>query len=85
MISSFIQALCFIDVSEQEKNRRRIYDLPNAETKPKYFYPLYTKQRNIIYPKNVFKGKREWKIKQKMKLRIFTAFATTIKKTLQRQ
>ena len=40
MIISFIQALFFfikieVNMSEQEKKRKRIYDLFNAETKPK--------------------------------------------------
>ena len=40
MISSIIQGF-FVEIpsnmSEQEKKRQRIYDLLNAENKPKYF------------------------------------------------
>ena len=35
---------------EQEMNRQRIYDLLNAETKPKFFFCLpYTKQRKKFF------------------------------------
>ena len=56
MISSIIQVLFFIikiqpNMSEQEKKRQRIYDLFNAETKPKFFDLPYTKQRNF-FPEN---------------------------------
>ena len=41
MTSSIIQVFLKIKIqpnmSEQEKKRQRIYDLLNAETKPKYF------------------------------------------------
>ena len=48
MISSIIQAL-FIKIqpnrNEQEKKRQRIYNLLNAEIKPKFLLLPYTKQR----------------------------------------
>ena len=41
-------------MSEQEKKQQRIYDLLFAETKLKFFYLLYTKQRKIFYIKRAF-------------------------------
>ena len=43
-------------MSEQEKEQKRIYDLLNAETKPKFLCLLYIKQRKIFYS---FSRKRE--------------------------
>ena len=58
MISSIIQALFKIKIQlnmcEQEKKQQRIYNLLNAETKLKFLYPPYTKQRKIFYSKRAF-------------------------------
>ena len=65
---------------DQEKKRQRIYDLLNAETKPKFLSPLKTKQRKISFTeKENFKAKGAWRIKQNMKRMFFlTALASTI-------
>ena len=61
-------------MSEQEKKLQRIYDLLNDETKPKFLYLLYTKQKkkkkkkkkNFFFTgKENFKEKREERIEQK--------------------
>ena len=39
-------------MSEQEKKRQRIYDLLNAETKPKFVCPPYTKHRKKLQKKS---------------------------------
>ena len=44
-------------MSEQEKKRQRIYDLLNAETKPKFLCLTYTKQRNFFTLKEIFEAK----------------------------
>ena len=45
---------------EQEKKQQRIYDLLNAETRPKYLCPPYTKQRKKSFTeKKSFLRKRE--------------------------
>ena len=54
MISSIIQAFFFFikiqpNISEQEKKQQIIYDLLNAETKPKFLCLPYTKQRKKIF------------------------------------
>ena len=57
MISSIFLELFFIqpNKSEQEKKRRRIYDLLNVETKLKFLFLQYTKQRKkFFYRKNSF-------------------------------
>ena len=59
------------NMSEQEKKQQRIYDLLNAETKPKFLYQSYTKQRKIFSEKELFKEKGEWRSEQKMKRRLF--------------
>ena len=47
------------NMSEQEKKRQRIYDLLNAETKPKFLCLPYTKQRKkFFYRKKSFLKKR---------------------------
>ena len=58
-------------MSEQEKKRRRIYDLVNAETKPKFLCLTYTEQRKKFTEKKLFKEKGEWRIEQKMKGKLF--------------
>ena len=69
MIRSIIQAL-FIRIqhsmSEQENKRCRIYDLLNAQTKPK-FCQAYTKQRIFFKPKKSFLKRKvgDWTTKQK--------------------
>ena len=45
-------------MSEQEKKQQRIYDLLNAETKPKFLCLPYTKQINL-------QKKGVWRIEQK--------------------
>ena len=59
MLSSIIQALFSIKIepnmSEQEKKWQRIYDLLNAETKPKFLCLPYTKQRKFFTGKELFK------------------------------
>ena len=73
MISSIIQALFKIKIqpnmSKQEKKRQRIYDLLNAETKPKFLCLPYTKQRKSLYHKRAFKDKEKWRIEQKTQRR----------------
>ena len=39
-------------MSEQEKKGQSIYDLLNAETKPKFLCQPYTKQRKLFYKKS---------------------------------
>ena len=39
-------------MSEQEKKRQRVYDLLNAETKPKFLCLPYTKQRKKLQGKS---------------------------------
>ena len=65
-------------MSEQEKKRQRIYDLLNAETKPKkipkwleFLCLSYTKQRKILTEKELFKEKGNWGTKQKTKRMLF--------------
>ena len=41
----------------QEKKQQRIYDLPNAQTKPKFLCLTYTKQRHFFYRKRILKKK----------------------------
>ena len=53
MISSIVQALFSkiktkSNISEQEKEQQRIYDLLNAEIKPDFLYFQYTKQRKSL-------------------------------------
>ena len=67
MTSSIIQALFLLKfspkVSDQEKKRQRIYDLLNVETKSKFLYLSYTKQRKkFLTEKELFKEKEEWRI-----------------------
>ena len=45
-------------MSEQEKKLQRIYDLLNAETKPKFLCLLYTKQREKKITEEEFLRKR---------------------------
>ena len=42
------------NMSEQEKKRQRVYDLLNAETKPKFLCLPYTKQRKLFNRKRAF-------------------------------
>ena len=58
------------NTSEQEQKRQSIYDLFNTKTKPKFHCLRYTKGKIFDF-KNVFKGKEERKIEQKMKRRCF--------------
>ena len=63
-------------MSEQEKKRKRIYDLLNAKTKLKFLCLPYTKQRKKINRKRVFKEKDDW---TKTERRFLSALATVIK------
>ena len=49
-------------MSEQEKKQQRIYDLLNAEIKPKFLCLLYTKQRKILQNRSFLreKGVEDW-------------------------
>ena len=71
-------------MSEQEKKRQRIYDLLNAETKPKFLYLPYTKQRKKVFffiEKELFKERGGGGgSNKKEKERLLTALATTIKR-----
>ena len=59
-------------MSEQEKERLRIYELLYAETKTKFLCLPYTMQRFFFFTeKNLFNEKWEWRIEQKMKRRLF--------------
>ena len=54
-------------MSDQEKKQQRIYELHNAETKPKLICQPYTKRRKDFFTeKELSKGKVEWKIEQTM-------------------
>ena len=57
-------------MSEQEKKQQRIYDLLNAETKPKTFCLPYIKQRKLFTEKELHKENGEWRIEQNMKRRL---------------
>ena len=83
MIRFFIQAGFFLNSAKYMRARKemtKIYDLPNAETKPKFLCQLYTKQR-IFFPEKEFcKEKGKWRIEQKQKESFLTALAPAIKK-----
>ena len=54
------------NISEQEKKRKRINDLLNAETKPKFLCLPYTKQRIFFQKKSLSKkGSGGWNIKKR--------------------
>ena len=57
MISTFFKIKIQPNMNEQEKKRQRIYDLLNAETKPKFLCLPYTKQRKNFYAKRTFYGR----------------------------
>ena len=42
-------------MSKQEKKQQRIYDLLNAETKPKFLCLLYIKQRKTFIEKELLR------------------------------
>ena len=67
-------------MSEHEKKQQRIYIWLNAETKPKFLFLPYTKQRKKMIEKEHFKEKGEWRVERKEKRRILTALATAVKK-----
>ena len=74
-------------MSGQEKKRQRIYDLLNAEARPKFLCLPYTKQSFFVFfffffftEKQFFKEKGEWRIKQKRKEGFLTVLTTAIKK-----
>ena len=58
-------------MSEQEKKWQRIYDLLNAESKPKFLSLPYTRQGKNFTEKELFKEKLEERIKQKLKRMLF--------------
>ena len=53
------------------KKRQRIYDLLNAETKPKSLCLSYTKQIRFLTEKELFDEKGKWGIEEKTKRRLF--------------
>ena len=57
-------------MSEQEKKWQRIYDLLNAETKPKFAYYIQSKEK-FFKEKELFKEKEDWRIEQKTQRRLF--------------
>ena len=66
---SIIQALFKMKIqplmSEQEKEWQRIYDVLNAETKPKFLCLTDLKQSCFSFTeKELFKEKRKWRIDQ---------------------
>ena len=67
-------------MSEQKKKRQRIYDLLNADTKPKFLYLPYTNQRKHFYRKSSFKKKGGGGSNKKRKEGFFTALDTVVKK-----
>ena len=64
-------------MSEQEKKRKRIYDLLNAKTRLKFLCLPYTKQRKELIGKEFL---RKRMIEQKRKEGFLSALATVIKK-----
>ena len=73
-------------MSEQEKKRHRIYDLLNAETKPKFLCLPYTKQRKKIYRKKTFLRKiGSGVLNRKRKGGFLSALATEIRKNPNRK
>ena len=54
-------------MSDQEKERQKIYDLLHAETKPKFLCLPYTKKRKKFTEKEIFKERGKWRIEQKEK------------------
>ena len=64
-------------MSEQEKKQQRIYDLLNAETKPKFLCQLYTEQRKNFLQKKSFLRKKGsgGELNKKWKEGFFTALA----------
>ena len=69
-------------MSEQEKKRQRIYDLLNAEAKPKFLCLPYIKQRIFFFTgKVLFKDKgRSGGLKKPRIIGFLTAPTTVIKK-----
>ena len=67
-------------MSEQEKKRQRIYDLLNAETKPKFLCLLYTKQRKNLTEIVFLRKKGSGGLHKKRKEGFLTALATVIKR-----
>ena len=85
MISSIIKTLFQIkiqpNIKEQEKKRQSIYDLLNAEPKPKFLCLPFTKQRKKIHRKRVFLRKKGCRgLNKKQKESFLTAVATAIEK-----
>ena len=66
-------------MGKQEKKWQRIYDLLNAETKPKFLCLAYTKKKKKLR-KRAFCGKEGIEGWTKTKRRLLTPLATAIKK-----
>ena len=69
----------------KKKSNKKIYDLLNPETKPKFLCLPFTKQRIFLKKKKILKEKWEWRIEQKTKEGFLKDLATAIKWSLQRQ
>ena len=69
-------------MSEQEKKQQRIYDLLDAETKPKFICLPYTKTKKKISLKKRFLRKWRWGggLHEKRKEGFLTALSAAIKK-----
>ena len=65
---------------EQEKKWQRIYDLLNAETKPKFLCLPYTKQRKIFTEKSFLWKRRSGGLDERQKEDILTALPMAIQK-----
>ena len=48
-------------MSKEEKKRQSIYDLLNAETKPKFLSPVY-KAKKKVFPERDFFKEKNWKV-----------------------
>ena len=84
MIISIIQALFSKDSVQYDwakKKQQRIYDLLNAETKPKFLYLPYTKQRkNFLQEKSFLRKSGSGGLDKKQNEDFLTALAKVIKK-----
>ena len=67
-------------MSEQGKKRQRIYDLLNAETKPKFLCLSFTKRRKKLQKKSVLRKRRSGGLNKKRKEGFLTALTMAIKK-----
>ena len=68
-------------MSKKKKKRRRINDLLNAETKPKFFVFRLQSKDSFFYRKSFFKEEGELNVEQKKRKEDFlTAYTSAIKK-----